>query len=57
MNTAYKSNLYLLKPLDNGITKSRSKKEILLDKLSKAIRHAFTGRRRDDPHRTGTSRA
>lgn len=37
MNTALKSNVYLIKPLDNGITKSRSKKEILLDKLSKAI--------------------
>jgi len=29
MNTAIKSNLYLVKPLDNGITKSRSKKDIL----------------------------
>lgn len=37
MNTAYKSNVYPMKPLDNQITKSRSKKEILLDKLSKAI--------------------
>jgi integron integrase len=37
MNTAIKSNLYIVKPLDNRITKSRSKKEILLDKLSKAI--------------------
>jgi len=37
MNTALKSNLYLVKPLDNEITKSKSKKEILLDKLSKAI--------------------
>ena len=37
MNTAYKSNVYPIKPLDNQITKSRSKKEILLDKLSKAI--------------------
>lgn len=37
MNTALKSNVYPIKPLDNQITKSRSKKEILLDKLSKAI--------------------
>lgn len=37
MNTAYKSNVYPIKPLDNEITKSRSKKDILLDKLSKAI--------------------
>lgn len=37
MNTAFKSNVYPIKPVDNGITKSRSKKEILLDKLSKAI--------------------
>ena len=35
MNTALKTNIYLVKPLDNGITKSRSKKEVLLDKLSK----------------------
>lgn len=38
MNTALKSNIYPIRPLDNKITKSRSKKEILLDKLSKAIR-------------------
>ena len=38
MNTVYKSNVYPIKQGDNGITKSRSKKEILLDKLSKAIR-------------------
>lgn len=38
MNTALKSNVYPIKPLDNEITKSRSKKDILLDKLSKAIR-------------------
>jgi len=31
MNTAYKSNVYPIKPFDNEITKSRSKKEILLD--------------------------
>lgn len=37
MNTALKSNIYPIRPLDNKITKSRSKKEILLDKLSKAI--------------------
>jgi integron integrase len=37
MNTALKSNLYLVKPLDNENTKSRSKKDILLDKLSKTI--------------------
>jgi len=37
MNTAYKSNVYPFKPLDNENTKSRSKKEILLNKLSKAI--------------------
>lgn len=40
MNTALKSNVYPIKQLDNGNTKSGrgSKKEILLDKLSKAIR-------------------
>lgn len=38
MNTALKSNIYYLPTADNKITKSRSKKEILLDKLSKAIR-------------------
>jgi hypothetical protein len=38
MNTALKSNIYPIKPLDNQITKSRSKKEILLGKLSAAIR-------------------
>lgn len=38
MNTALKSNIYPIKPLDNEIAKSRSKKEILLDKLCKAIR-------------------
>lgn len=37
MNTALKSNIYPIRPLDNEITKSRSKKEILLEKLSKAI--------------------
>jgi len=39
MNTALKSNVYPLPSRDNKITKSRpeSKKEILLDKLSKAI--------------------
>lgn len=38
MNTALKSNVYHLPQRDNEITKSGSKKEILLDKLSKAIR-------------------
>lgn len=38
MNTAYKSNVYPIKQGDNGITKSRSKKEDMLDRLSKAIR-------------------
>lgn len=40
MNTAYKSNVYPIKPLDNKTVKSgsQSKKEILLDKLAKAIR-------------------
>lgn len=38
MNTALKSNVYPIKPLDNEIIKNRSKKDILLDKLSKAIR-------------------
>jgi len=37
MNTAYKSNVYPIKQGDNGITKSRSKKDMLLDTLSKAI--------------------
>lgn len=37
MNTAFKSNVYPIKPLDNGITKSRSKKDILLDNLRKCI--------------------
>jgi len=40
MNTAIKSNVYPIKPLDNKTVKSgkQSKKEILLDKLSKVIR-------------------
>jgi integron integrase len=39
MNTAIKSNVYPIKPLDNKTAKSgrQSKKEILLDKLSKTI--------------------
>lgn len=38
MNTALKLNVYPIRPFDNEITKSRSKKEILLDKLARAIR-------------------
>lgn len=37
MNTAYKSNVYPIKQGDNGIVKSRSKKETLLDTLRKVI--------------------
>lgn len=39
MNTAYKSNVYPIKPAVNEITKSgsKSKKEILIDKLQKCI--------------------
>ena len=37
MNTAYKSNVYPIKPLDNGNTKSGSKKDVLLDTLRKVI--------------------
>lgn len=37
MNTAYKSNVYPIKKGDNGIVKSRSKKDVLLDTLRKVI--------------------
>lgn len=37
MNTALKTNIYPLKRTDNEITKSRSKKDILLDTLRKCI--------------------
>lgn len=37
MNTAYKSNVYPIKQGDNGIAKSRSKKDVLLDTLRKVI--------------------
>lgn len=37
MNTAYKSNVYPINRGDNGIVKSRSKKDVLLDTLRKCI--------------------
>lgn len=37
MNTVYKSNVYPIKQDDNGITKTRSKKDVLLDTLRKVI--------------------